>query len=76
MSNPWKDISLSDYEKQWVSDSPYIHAFDRLDRVHCQIEKNKLTEKMNHIGYKLIKKDEYAVFDYVCCSNGKQCYRI
>ncbi len=49
-------IQINEKEKQWVSDSPYIHAFDGLERVHCQLEENELTTAMNKAGYKLIKK--------------------
>lgn len=54
-------IQINETKKQWVSDSPYIHAFDGLDSVHCQMEENKLTDTMNKIGYKLIKKEEDAL---------------
>ena len=43
-------INLDD--KQWVSDSPYLHAFDRLDEVHHQMDENSLSIKMHEIGYK------------------------
>lgn len=36
----------------FVSDSPYIHVFDLLDKVHHQMEENKLVDTMNQIGYK------------------------
>lgn len=42
--------------KQWVSDSPYIHSFDSLDSVHCQMEEAVLTKVMNSIGYIFINK--------------------
>ena len=45
-------------DDSWVSDSPYIHAFDGLDRVHHQMEENGLVQTMNDIGYKLIAKIE------------------
>lgn len=35
----------------WVSDSPYLHAFDGLERVHHQMEEEALKEAMNEIGY-------------------------
>lgn len=35
----------------YVSDSPYIHVFDRLDEVHRQMEESDLTEAMSKIGY-------------------------
>lgn len=44
-------------EEMWVSDSPYIHAFDGLDDIHCQIESGILNEKMKEIGYGLILND-------------------
>lgn len=45
-------------DNNWVSDSPYIHAFDGLDKVHHQIEENSLSETMKSIGYKLKKQSE------------------
>lgn len=45
-------------DNNWVSDSPYIHAFDGLDKVHHQIEENSLVETMKSIGYKLKKQSE------------------
>lgn len=49
-------IQINDNTKGWVSDSPYIHAFDSLESVHCQMEENELTETMKKIGYKMIHK--------------------
>ncbi|MCR5280042.1 MAG: class I SAM-dependent methyltransferase, partial [Lachnospiraceae bacterium] len=45
-------IQINADDKQWVSDSPYLHAFDRLDDVHHQIDENSLASKMQEIGYK------------------------
>lgn len=42
----------------WVSDSPYIHAFDDLDRVHHQMEEDSLIRTMSSIGYKPIGHTE------------------
>ena len=53
-----------------MSDSPYIHAFDGLDSVHCQMEETKLTETMSKIGYRLIK----TVADVL--PNGKSLVRL
>lgn len=47
-------IQINTDEKQWVSDSPYIHAFDRLDEVHHQMEQEALTSSMQAVGYSLI----------------------
>ena len=47
-------IQINETEKTWVSDSPYIHAFDGLDSVHCQMEEDELTIAMKKTGYKLL----------------------
>jgi len=39
-------------EKDWVSESPYLHAFDRLDEVHHQMDEKTFSEYMGKIGYK------------------------
>lgn len=35
----------------WVSDSPYLHAFDRLDEVHHEIDTPSLITAMEKAGY-------------------------
>ncbi len=45
-------------DDSWVSDSPYIHVFDGLDKVHHQMEENSLIQTMKDIGYKLIAQIE------------------
>lgn len=35
----------------FVSDSPYLHVFDRLNEVHHQLEENKLIDCIQEIGY-------------------------
>ena len=50
-------IQINTDEEMWVSDSPYIHAFDGLDEIHHQMESDVLNEKMNSIGFKLILQD-------------------
>ena len=47
-------IQINTDDKQWVSDSPYLHAFDRLDEVHHQMDGNLLSTKLMEIGYKEI----------------------
>ena len=47
-------IQINIDEEQWVSESPYLHAFDRLDEVHHQMEEKALTAAMDEIGYVLI----------------------
>ncbi len=38
-------------DNSFVSDSPYLHKFDRLDEVHCQICSEELTDVMREIDY-------------------------
>lgn len=54
-------IQINTDEEAWVSDSPYLHAFDGLDAVHHQMEEEALTRTMNEIGYRPIKTDEYLL---------------
>ncbi|WP_242840755.1 methyltransferase type 11 [Butyrivibrio proteoclasticus] len=49
-------IQINTDDKQWVSDSPYLHAFDRLDEVHHQMDEKSLLAQMQEIGYKDILK--------------------
>lgn len=63
-------IQINTDEEQWVSDSPYLHAFDRLDEVHHQIEEKALTTAMNGIGYSLILQESYPL------PNGKALVRL
>lgn len=51
-------IQINTDEEAWVSDSPYIHAFDGLDAVHHQMEQTVLTHAMECIGYRLIQQAE------------------
>ena len=54
-------IQINTDEKAWVSDSPYIHAFDGLDAVHHQMGENELTAAMAEIDFRQIKTDEYPL---------------
>lgn len=54
-------IQINTDDEDWVSDSPYLHAFDGLDAVHHQMDEKALTKAMNEIGYKQIKADEYPL---------------
>lgn len=38
-------------DETFVSDSPYLHAFDRLDEVHHSIKADELIDSMQDIGY-------------------------
>lgn len=57
-------------EDNWVSDSPYLHVFDRLDEVHHQMEEQLLEKKMNEIEYHKIKTYEYPL------PNGKKLVQL
>ena len=50
-------IQINMDKLQWVSDSKYIHAFDRLDEIHNQMSEEDLTNAMQKIGYSLIAKE-------------------
>ena len=63
-------IQINTDEAEWVSDSPYLHAFDRLDEVHHQIEADMLTKAMDSVGY------EETLRTVVPLPNGKQLVRL
>lgn len=48
-------------EDTWISDSPYLHTFDKLDEVHHQLEEETLKNAMNELDYVFIKKTEYPL---------------
>ncbi len=55
---------------EFVSDSPYLYAFDGLNSVHRQMESDKLTQTMDGIGYKAVSTIEYLL------PNGKKLVQI
>ena len=63
-------IQINTDTEQWVSESPYIHAFDKLDEVHHQMEENELETAMNEVGYSVIKHTREEL------PNGKALVRI
>lgn len=63
-------LQINESIEQWVSDSPYLHAFDGLDSVHCQMEENALSDAMLKIGYKLIWNESDSL------PNGKSLVRL
>lgn len=54
----------------FVSNSPYLHIFDRLDEVHHQTEENALISAMEQINYKKVKQVDEDL------PNGKKLIRI
>lgn len=63
-------IQINGEAEKWVSESPYLHAFDRLDEIHHQMEENALEGEMNKIGYVCISKSASSL------PNGKKLLRI
>lgn len=57
-------------EDNWVSDSPYLHVFDGLERVHHQIDKQTLENAMLEIDYHAIKTFNHML------PNGKKLVQI
>ena len=63
-------IQINADETEWVSDFPYLHAFDRLDEVHHQMEADTLTKAIGSIGYVEILRTAVPL------PNGKQLVRL
>ena len=63
-------IQINTDTEQWVSESPYLHAFDRLDEVHHQMEEKALMAAMDEIGYSLILQKSEPL------PNGKSLVRL
>ena len=63
-------IQINTDEEQWVSESPYLHAFDRLDEVHHQVEEDALKAAMNETGFSLILQETCPL------PNGKALVRL
>ena len=57
-------------QNSFVSDSPYLHVFDRLDEVHHQMEENTLLKHMQEIDYRVDLKQERNL------PNGKKLVRM
>ena len=63
-------IQINDGTAEWVSDSPYLHAFDGLDAVHRQMDPRELTAQMEPIGYREILQTSEPL------PNGKRFVRL
>lgn len=57
-------------EGNWVSDSPYLHVFDRLKQVHHQMEPHVLEQAMREIDYRAIRTLEHML------PNGKKLIQL
>lgn len=45
-------VQINDGTAEWVSDSPWLHAFDGLDAIHHQMDPRELTAQMGRIGFR------------------------
>lgn len=63
-------IQINTDENAWVSDSPYLHAFDGLDEVHHQMEDGAMTECMKTAGFEKILTEQEDL------PNGKALLRL
>ena len=57
-------------DEGFVSDSPYLHVFDRLEEVHREIEQEGLTEALAEIGYRPVYQRSHPL------PNGKALLRL
>ena len=57
-------------DASFVSDSPYLHVFDRLDEIHHQMQEDELVNVMQEIGYISRLTDEKDL------PNGKKLVRL
>jgi len=57
-------------EDGFVSDSPYLHAFDGLEQIHHQMEEQELQNSMEEINYWLIQTLDYLL------PNGKKLVQL
>lgn len=57
-------------DDSWVSDSPYIHVFDDLDKVYHQMEEDSLIQALEEIEYRLITQTENSL------PNGKKLVQL
>ena len=57
-------------DDSFVSDSPYLHAFDGLETVHHQMAEQELQNSMNEIDYQLIQMLEHQL------PNGKKLVQL
>lgn len=63
-------IQINTDETGWVSDSPYLHVFDRLNEVHHPMEANRLTAVMKEAGFGEIFREPFPL------PNHKQLLRL
>ena len=45
-------------QEGFVSESPYLHAFDRVSEVHHTMEENELCNSLSEIGYSILYRED------------------
>ena len=60
-------INIAD---DWVSDSPYLHVFDGLEKVHHKMEERTLEKIMLEMNYHVVRTIEHML------PNGKKLIRL
>lgn len=45
-------------EDHWVSDSPYLHVFDGLEKIHFQMDEQTLIDVMRFMNYHMVNTQE------------------
>ena len=63
-------IQINDDTRDWVSDSPWLHAFDGLDAIHHQMDPQEFTAQLEQIGYRETLRSAEPL------PNGKQFLRL
>ena len=63
-------IQINDGTREWVSDSPWLHAFDGLNAIHRQMDPRELTAHMAQTGYREILQTSEPL------PNGKRFVRL
>ena len=48
-------------DDNWISDSPYLHVFDKLEQIHHQMDKQTLAKTMLGIDYHTIRTLEHVL---------------
>ncbi len=59
-------IQLNLDQDNWISDSPYLHAFDQLDTLHHQVVDDDLERAMIEVGYRTIFYETYELPNGKC----------
>lgn len=63
-------IQVDTNEKSWLSYSPYVKTFEKLDEVHHKIDKENLINKIKDIDYDFLKNEWFDL------PNGKRFIRL